>query len=132
MLACAFFESAGLCQNTYSDVWLVGSSPSAVMAGCAVTDESYFGYNHEFYITTTITSPGGRTATGYGGNGGCSHSGSPECGQANVSLPVTYNGEWELGDDAKGNWVKEIKSAWNSKSNSLEPVEVTYRIITYY
>jgi hypothetical protein len=34
--------------------------------------------------------------------------------------------------DSRGNWVKEVKSKWNFKSGKIEPVEATYRTITYY
>lgn len=34
--------------------------------------------------------------------------------------------------DSHGNWIKETRSRWNSQTNSYQPVEVTYRAITYY
>ncbi|HEY0386116.1 MAG TPA: hypothetical protein VGC64_08895, partial [Pyrinomonadaceae bacterium] len=34
--------------------------------------------------------------------------------------------------DARGNWVLEDRSKWNSLTSCFEPVEITYRTITYY
>lgn len=84
----------------YSDIWVVSYGGSnVVVKACGVTDESYSGYNHEFSISSTIYSPNGRTASGYANNGGCTYSGSYECGQANVSMPAAdASGEFEEGE----------------------------------
>ena len=86
--------------SAYSDIWVVSYGGSnVVVKASGVTDESYSGYYHEFSITSTIYSPNGRTAYGYANNGGCTYSGSYECGQANVSMPVAdSSGEFEEGE----------------------------------
>ncbi len=45
----------------YSDTW-VNSSWSRIW-GCGVTEDYYNGYGHQYYVTTTLTSPMGRTAS---------------------------------------------------------------------
>lgn len=45
-----------------------------------------------------------------------------------VRSRVAYDREY----DSRGNWIKEMKSEWNTKTASFEPKETTYRTITYY
>jgi hypothetical protein len=83
--------------SEYADMWMaIPSNPdNTLIVGCAVSDQPYYGYGHEYYVTTTITSEDGRTATGYGSNGSCG-TGS-ECARADVALPFILNGEWVMG-----------------------------------
>lgn len=86
LMACLLTSTASLAQRIdYSDSWLVTSS--AVVAGCGITDESYTSYGHEYSVTSTLTSPSGRTAVTSGGIGSCM-TGNPQCSRADVSLSL--------------------------------------------
>ena len=50
---------------TYSDSWVDdSSSPAYFIMGSGVTSDSYNSYGHRYWVTTTLTSPTGRTASG--------------------------------------------------------------------
>lgn len=69
----------------------MANQPNAYVAGCGVSDESYSGYGHEYSITTTVTSPSGRSATGYGGG--------TDYGRADVTIPLrNIDGSFDAGD----------------------------------
>lgn len=70
----------------YSDAWMVIAETSGSLAGCAITDESYNNYGHEYLVSATLTSDDNRTSTASGGNGSCG-TGNIQCARADVSLP---------------------------------------------
>jgi hypothetical protein len=57
--------------SIYSDTWADDSDPSQIKVyGCGVSQDNYNSYGHTYWVTTTITSPSGRTtsATSYKSN----------------------------------------------------------------
>ena len=72
-------------QATYSDSWLDVSSPNApVIVGCGVSQDYNNSYGHTYRVTTTITSPSGRTASA------TSYTGSYYA-RVEVTLPWDWN-----------------------------------------
>jgi hypothetical protein len=49
---------------TYSDSWLVYDSNPGYVMGSGVTSDNYNSYGHRYWVTTTLRSPSGRTASG--------------------------------------------------------------------
>ena len=76
---------------TYSDSWVDdSSSPAYYIIGCGVTTDSYNSYGHRYWVSTTLTSPSGRTASG-------TSSTSASYARMDVSLPWDFE-TGETGD----------------------------------
>lgn len=49
---------------TYSDSWADYSGNPGYIIGCGITSDSYNTYGHRYWVSSTIRSPSGRTASG--------------------------------------------------------------------